>query len=71
MKIYKSNMKTKYSKRHRHGTKGKSRSRRHRRTQRRTRARRGGNMFNGSNATPPVMCLAGNNQIPCTAFSSA
>jgi hypothetical protein len=41
------------------------------RTQRRTRARRGGNMFHGSNATPPVVCLAGNSKIPCTAFSSA
>ena len=67
--MYKTNMKTKHSKRHRHGTKG--RSRRHRRTQRRTRARRGGNMFHGSNATPPVVCLDGNSKIPCTAFSSA
>lgn len=62
-------MKTKYSKRHRHAS--KSRSRRHRRTQRRTRARRGGNMFHGSNATPPVVCLAGNSKIPCTKFTTA
>ena len=55
----------------RHASKGKGRSRRHRRTQRRTRIRRGGNMFHGSNATPPVVCLAGNSKIPCTAFSSA
>lgn len=27
-------------------------------------------MFNGSYPTPPVVCLAGNSKIPCTAFSS-
>ena len=35
------------------------------------RTRRGGNMFHGSNATAPVVCLAGNSKIPCTAFSAA
>lgn len=50
---------------------GKSnRSKQCMRTQRR-RARRGGNMFHGTDATPPVVCLAGDNKIPCTAFSSA
>lgn len=27
-------------------------------------------MFNGSYPSPPVVCLAGNSKIPCTAFSS-
>jgi len=27
-------------------------------------------MFNGSYPTAPVVCLAGNSHIPCTAFSS-
>ena len=27
-------------------------------------------MFNGSYPTAPVVCLAGNRHIPCTAFSS-
>jgi len=27
-------------------------------------------MFNGSYPTPPVVCLAGNSKIPCTAFIS-
>jgi hypothetical protein len=27
-------------------------------------------MFNGSYPSAPVVCLAGNNKIPCTAFSS-
>jgi hypothetical protein len=27
-------------------------------------------MFNGSYPSAPVMCLAGNSKIPCTAFSS-
>ena len=52
----------------RHASKGKGRSRRHKRTHRR---HRGGNMFHGSNATAPVVCLAGNSKIPCTAFSTA
>ena len=55
----------------RHASKGKGKNRRHKRTQRRTRVRRGGNMFHGSNATAPVVCLAGNSKIPCTAFSTA
>ena len=64
-------MKTKHSNRHRHSTKG--RGRRHKRTQRRTRICRGGNMnmFRGSNATAPMMCLAGDSKIPCTRFSTA
>ena len=28
-------------------------------------------MFNGSYPSAPVVCLAGNSKIPCTAFSSA
>jgi hypothetical protein len=28
-------------------------------------------MFNGSYPSAPVVCLAGNKHIPCTAFSSA
>jgi hypothetical protein len=59
-----SNRHRKQSNRHR------KQSNRHKRTHRR-RARRGGNMFHGSNATAPVMCLAGYKHIPCTAFSSA
>lgn len=55
----------------RHASKGKGKNRRHKRTQRRTRVRRGGNRFHGSNATPPVVCSAGNSKIPCTAFSTA
>ena len=48
-----------------------SKYRRHKRTHRR-RARRGGKlMFNGSYPSAPVVCLAGNSKIPCTAFSSA
>jgi hypothetical protein len=27
-------------------------------------------LFNGSYPSPPVVCLAGNSKIPCTAFSS-
>ena len=57
-------MKTKQSKR------CSKQSKRHKRTHR-LRARRGGNMFHGSNATAPVVCVAGGNKIPCTAFSSA
>lgn len=56
------------SSKRRHASKGKGRSRRHKRTHRR---HRGGNMFHGSNATPPVVCLAGSSKIPCTAFSAA
>lgn len=37
----------------------------------RTRARRGGNMFHGSYPEAPVVCLAGASKIPCTAFSAA
>jgi hypothetical protein len=48
----------------RHSKKGK-------RTQRRTHARRGGNMFRGSYPSAPVMCLADSSKIPCTAFSAA
>ena len=32
--------------------------------------RNGKLMFNGSYPTAPVVCLAGNRHIPCTAFSS-
>ena len=63
-------MKTKQSNQHRkQSNRHRKQSNRHKRTHRR-RARRGGNMFHGSNATPPVVCLAGNSKIPCTAFSS-
>ena len=36
----------------------------------RNQANQGKLMFNGSYPSPPVVCLAGNSKIPCTAFSS-
>ena len=62
-------MKTK-NHRHKRRAGGKSK-RRCKRTQRRTRARRGGNMFRGSYPSAPIVCLAGGSKIPCTAFSGA
>lgn len=60
-------MKTKNHRHKRHTGKGK----RGKRTQRRVRARRGGNMFHGSYPSAPVVCSAGGSKIPCTAFSGA
>lgn len=62
-------MKTKNYK-HKRRTGGKSK-RCSKRTQRRVRARRGGNMFRGSYPSASVVCLAGSSKIPCTAFSAA
>ena len=59
-------MKTKNYRHKRHNGKCKCK-----RTQRRTRAHRGGNLFNGSNYSSSIMCLAGSSKIPCTAFSTA
>jgi hypothetical protein len=56
----------------RHASKGSKGSKRCTRCRQcKCRTRRGGNMFHGSNATAPVVCLAGNSKIPCTAFSAA
>lgn len=54
----------------RHASKGKRFKGCTRCRQCKCRTRRGGNMFHGSNATAPVVCLDGNSKIPCTAFSS-
>ena len=61
-------MKTK-NKRHKRRSGGKST--RCKRTARRVRVRRGGNLFNGSGPSAPMVCLAGSSKIPCTAFSGA
>lgn len=53
-------MKTKNHRHKRHTGKGK-------RCKTARRVRRGGNMFRGSDPSPPVVCLAGSNKIPCTA----
>ena len=58
-------MKTKHHRHKRHSKKSK----RCNRTQRRV--RRGGNMFRGSYPSAPVVCLAGDKHVPCTAFSTA
>lgn len=64
-----SNRKRRHASKGSKGSKGSKRCTRCRQCKCRT--RRGGNMFHGSNATAPVVCLAGNSKIPCTAFSAA